>query len=47
LFSTKKAIQAKEDTTMKKNNVISLKKPEENPDLLTGLLRSGVRELIT
>jgi len=32
---------------MKKDNVISLEKPEENPDLLTGLLRSGARELIT
>ena len=32
---------------MKKDNVISLEKPEENPDLLTGLLRPGARELIT
>ena len=32
---------------MKKDNVISLEKPEETPDLLTGLLRSGARELIT
>ena len=32
---------------MKKNNVISLENPEENSDLLTGLLRSGARELIT
>ena len=28
---------------MKKDNVISQEKPEENTDLLTGLLRSGVR----
>ncbi len=47
MFSTKKAIQTKEDTTLKKDNVISLEKPEETPDLLTGLLESGVRELIT
>tara|TARA_B100000959_G_scaffold271038_1_gene318721 strand:- start:88 stop:408 length:321 start_codon:yes stop_codon:yes gene_type:complete len=47
LFSTKKAIQTKEDTTLKKDNVISLEKPEETPDLLTGLLESGARELIT
>lgn len=32
---------------MKKNNVISLENPEENADLLTGLLRSGAKELIT
>jgi transposase-like protein len=32
---------------MKKDKVISLEKPEEIPDLLTGLLRSGARELIT
>ena len=32
---------------MKKNNVISLENPEENSDLLTGLLRSGARDLIT
>ena len=32
---------------MKKDNVISLEKPEKPPDLLTGLLRSGARELIT
>ena len=32
---------------MKKDNVISLENPDENPDLLTGLLRSGARELIT
>ena len=32
---------------MKKDNVISLEKPEGNPDLLTGLLRAGARELIT
>ncbi len=32
---------------MKKDNIISLEKPEESPDLLTGLLRSGARELIT
>ena len=44
---TTKAIQTKEDTTLKKDNVISLEKPEETPDLLTGLLESGVRELIT
>ena len=44
---TTKAIQTKEDTTIKKDNIISLEKPEESPDLLTGLLRSGARELIT
>ena len=32
---------------MNKDNVIPLEKPEENPDLLTGLLRAGARELIT
>ena len=32
---------------MSKDNVISLEKPEENADLLTGLLRAGARELIT
>ena len=31
---------------MNKDNVIPLEKPEENPDLLTGLLRAGARELI-
>lgn len=31
---------------MKKNKVISIVKPEESADLLTGLLRSGARELI-
>ena len=32
---------------MSKNNVISLENPAGNTDLLTGLLRSGARELIT
>lgn len=32
---------------MKNDNVIPLENPEENTDLLTGLLRSGARELIT
>jgi len=32
---------------MKKSNIIPLENPEENQDLLTGLLRSGARELIT
>ena len=32
---------------MKNDNVIPLGNPEENADLLTGLLRSGARELIT
>ena len=32
---------------MSEDNVISLEKPEENADLLTGLLRAGARELIT
>ena len=32
---------------MSKNNVISLENPEENTDILTGLLRSGGKELIT
>ena len=32
---------------MQNNNIISLEKPEESPDLLTGLLRSGARELVT
>ena len=32
---------------MKKSNVISLEKPEEKPDFLTGLLITGARELIT
>jgi len=32
---------------MKKDNVISLENPEENTDLLTGLLRAGARKLIT
>ena len=32
---------------MSKNNVISLDNPEGNADVLTGLLRSGARELIT
>lgn len=32
---------------MSKNNVISLENPEENTDILTGLLRSGAKELIT
>jgi hypothetical protein len=36
LFSTKKAIQTKEDTTLNKDNIISLEKPEESQDLLTG-----------
>ena len=31
---------------MSKNNVISLENPAGNTDLLTGLLRSGARELI-
>ena len=31
---------------MKKGNVISFENPDENLDLLTGLLRSGARELI-
>ena len=31
---------------MSKDNVISLENLEENPDILTGLLRSGTRELI-
>jgi transposase-like protein len=32
---------------MSKGNVISLENPEGNADVLTGLLRSGARELIT
>ena len=32
---------------MSKNHVISLENPEENTDILTGLLRSGAKELIT
>jgi transposase-like protein len=40
-------MQNKGGTTMSKDNVISLEKPEENADLLTGLLRAGARELIT
>ncbi|KMP12624.1 transposase, partial [Candidatus Nitromaritima sp. SCGC AAA799-A02] len=32
---------------MKKGNIISLENPEESQDLLTDLLRSGARELIT
>ena len=32
---------------MSKNNVISLENPEVNADVLTDLLRSGARELIT
>lgn len=32
---------------MKKDKIISLEKPEENADLLTGLLKTGARELIT
>ena len=31
---------------MKNDNVISLEKPVENEDLLTGMLRQGARELI-
>jgi hypothetical protein len=46
LFSTIKAILNKGGTSMSKDNVISLENPEENPDILTGLLRSGTRELI-
>jgi putative transposase len=47
LFSTRKTIQNKGDSTMSKDNVISLESPAENKDLLTGLLRSGTRDLIT
>lgn len=47
LFSSKKAIQTKEDATTKNDNAISLEKPEENPDLLTGSLKKGTRELTT
>ena len=32
---------------MSKDNVISLENPAENKDLLSSLLRSGARELIT
>ena len=32
---------------MSKNNVISLENPEGNADVLTSLLRSGARDLIT
>ena len=32
---------------MSKNNAISLENPDENADVLTDLLRSGSRELIT
>ena len=32
---------------MSKDNVISLENPVENKDVLTDLLRSGARELIT
>ena len=32
---------------MSKNNVISLENPEGNADVLTSLLRSGARALIT
>ncbi len=32
---------------MKNDNVISLERPEENEDILTGLLRQGARELIS
>jgi len=31
---------------MKKDNIFPLENPEERPDLLTGLLRAGARELI-
>jgi hypothetical protein len=34
-------------TTMSKDNVISLENPEGNADVLTSLLRSGARELIS
>jgi putative transposase len=47
LFSTTKAIQNKAGTTMSKSYVISLENPERNTDVLTSLLRSGARELIT
>jgi len=33
----------KGNTTMKNDNVISLEKPEENEDILTGLLQQGAR----
>lgn len=32
---------------MRNDKIISLEKPEENADLLTGLLKTGARELIT
>ncbi len=32
---------------MKNDNVISLERPEENEDILTGMLRTGARELIS
>ena len=37
----------KGDSTMSKDNVISLESPEENADVFPYLLRSGSRELIT
>jgi hypothetical protein len=37
----------KGDSTMSKDNVISLESPEENADVFPYLLRSGARELIT
>jgi hypothetical protein len=37
----------KGDTTMSKDNVISLENSEENADVLPYLLRSGSRELFT
>jgi hypothetical protein len=52
LFSTKKTNQQREyieasNRAIKNDNVISLEKPVENEDLLTGMLRQGARELIT
>ena len=32
---------------MKKDNVISLEKPAENPDILTEMLQAGAKELLT
>jgi putative transposase len=40
-------MQNKGGTTMSKDNAISLENPEGDADVLTSLLRSGARELIT
>jgi len=47
LFSTKKTTQQKGNTAMKNDNVIPLRKPVENEDLLTSMLRQGAKDLIS